>query len=436
MHRKHALVSWLAALATVPLLSACGDDAQGPDRPDGDAAEAGSLPAPDTGSVDTSAETGAMASPAGIVVVGSDYSSSSVSLLDRDGNLLLDGCLNSSTGGLGLSMTLSGDVVLPTEVMPGGPIPIIDRQNNAVAWIDPATCAVRGQLAVGTGFAANPHDVVTLGVGKAYVTRQGANPKATVAPDDFDDGNDVLIVDPARLTLVGRIDLVPFAPADVLPCADRAVLAEGKVIVSLNAIDAHYTTYGTGRLVVIDPSSDQVTGTIDLPGMKNCGAMSYVSEARRLFVACGGAYGDPAGQAASAGVVAVDLSQIPPVVVGQVGAATIGGAPYSNLTVAALSGATVLAVATGDFTGNPPDGLWSLSFPTGVPAKIFASAEGLALGAVLFDRQRQRAFVADGTMNTPAYLRTFDYANGVFTAGATNRTNPAQKLPPRALALY
>jgi hypothetical protein len=369
----------------------------------------------------------------GIAVVNSDYASSSISLLDRPGNLLADGCLNSGSGGAGLSTTLSGDVVLPSEVPAGGPLPIIDRTNNTITWLDAATCAVLGQLAVGTGFKANPQDVVTLSPNKAYVVRQDPNAVPTPALEDFDEGNDVLIIDPTQRTITGRIDLGPFAPAGVLPRGHRALLAGGRVFVSLNAIGADYASYGTGRVVIIDPATDGVTGVIDIPGTKNCGALAYAAAAQRLFVACGGAYGDAAGQAATSAVVAIDLAQTPPVVVAQ---AAAGAAPYSNLTVAVLDGATALAVVVGDFSNAPPDSLWSVPLDGRAPAQVFASAEGFAIGAVLFDPDRRSVFAADGTTTNPAFLRVFDVSATGFTAGPTVKTNPTQKLPPRALLFY
>jgi hypothetical protein len=371
-----------------------------------------------------------------VVVVNTDYSVSSISFLDGDGDLLMDGCLNSGSGGPGMTMTLSGDVVLPTQVPAGGPIPVVDRGNATITWLDVASCAVLGQLAVGTGFKSNPQDVVTLSASRAYVVRQDPNPLPTAALDDFDEGNDVLVIDPAQAKIVSRIDLGPFAPAGVLPRAHRALLIDGKVYVSLNAISVDYKSYGDGRVVVIDPATDQVTGVIDIPGVKNCGAMTYAAAMHRLFVACGGAYGDPVGQAATSAIVAIDVGQTPPIVVAQVAATTVGTAPFSNLTVAAADGSTALGVAVGDFTGTPPDSLWSLPLDGKAPTKVFDSSEGFALGAVLYDSEHQRVLATDGTMASPAYLRMFDGAAGVFTAGKTVKTNPAQKLPPRALAFY
>jgi hypothetical protein len=134
--------------------------------------------------------------------------------------------------------------------------------------------------------------------------------------------------------------------------------------------------------------------------------------------------------------VAIDLEQTPPVVVAQAPAASAGSAPLSNLTVAALDGATALAVTEGTLSNTPPDGLWSLPLDGKAPVKIFDSAEGFAIGAVLYDQERHRVLAADGTMTSSAYLRMFDFSSGGFVAGKPVKTNPTQKLPPRALAFY
>ena len=434
MNRHVRWFAMLVASLTLVVAGACGDDAGSFPRPDAapDGA-AGTLPELD-GSVD-----GAPAAPVkGLVAINSDYSSSAVSLLDRDGNLLADSCLTSGSGSAGMTMTLSGDVVLPTQVPAGGPVALIDRgkSNDAITWLDVQTCAVVGQLAVATGFHSNPQDVVTLSASKAYVVRQDANPAPTPAPGDFDEGNDVLVVDPTRLALAGRIDLLPFAPAGVLPRGHRALLAGGRVFVSLNAISLDYKSYADGRIVVIDPATDQVTGVIDIPGAQNCGAMTYVAATQRLFVSCGGAYGAPGVQVATSAVVAIDLGPTGPAVVARVAAASAANLPFSNTALAALDGNTVLAVAVGDFSGNPPDSLWLLPFDGQAPAKLFTASESFALGAVLFDGEHGRALLADGPTMGPAYLRTFDLAAGALTAGKTAKTSLTTLLAPRALALY
>jgi hypothetical protein len=424
------ICSSLSALALAAL--GCGSDSGPPD----DAAVADGAPL----SLDSTAGEVPLSTPSGVVVVGSDYiSATSISFLDTEGNLVQDGCFNSGTGGFGLTLTLSGDVVLPSQVPPGGPVIIIDRGNAVLTWLDPATCAPLRQLAVATGFPANPHDVVVVSPSKAYVTRANENGAATPATDDFDDGNDLLVIDPSQPKIVGRIDLRPFAAADgigILPQADRAILADGRVYVSLNQISGDYKSYGTGRVVIVDPTTDQVIGAVDLGGAKNCGALAYVSAEKRLLVACDGAYSDGPAQAASSAIVAVDIVASPPAVVAQIPAATVGGLLFSGTALAALEDGTILAVTLGDVSGAPADRLWALSLAGGQPQMVFESAEGFALGAVIADGATGRAFLADGTSGTPAFLRLFNGSGGVLTAGPTVKTNPAQKLPPRSLAFY
>jgi hypothetical protein len=371
----------------------------------------------------------------GIVAAHSDYQSASISLLDRDGKVVKDGCFNSGTGGPGLLMALSGDVALPSQISPTSPIPLIDRSYAALTWIDPVTCAPLRQLAVGTGFKANPHDYVELSTSKAYVTRYEQNAAPTAAAADFDDGNDLLIVDPTLAKITGRIDLAPFAPTGVLPRPDRALLVEGKVFVSLNASNAKYGANATGRLAIVDPALDQVVGTVDLPGTKNCGAMAYVPASKKLLVACTGDYAD-ANQADASAVVALNVDTTPPTIIGKVGAAAVGGLIFSSSAVAALDDNSVLAVTMGDFSNTPPDKLWLLPQDGSAPSKLFDSAEAYSLGAVLVDVERGRIFLTDGTTLTSASVRVFDRVGGTLQATASIKTNPTQKLPARALAWF
>jgi len=442
MNRYCAFSIYGVALSACFGLGACGSDSGAPVA-DASASEAAPPPMDSASEaalppMDSSADGGGSVQR-GIVVVNGDYiGSTAISFLDRDGNLVKDGCYTSGTGATGLAMTLSGDVVLPTQLAPGGPVILIDRgQNfNALTWLDPTTCSYLRQLTVGTGFDSNPHDVVILSASKAYVTRYAENGAATATPDDFDDGDDLLIIDPTQPKILGRIDLKPSAPAGVLPCADRALFAEGKVFVSLNAIGIDFKTYGTGRIVTVDPGTDQVTGTIDLPGTKNCGAMTYLAAEKKLLVACAGAYSDGAQQSDHSAIVTIDLGVSPPSVTSQVAAASVGGLPFSNTTLAALDGSAAFAVTLGNLSNLPPDRLWSLPLSGALPVRVFESTEAFALGAVLVDTEKSRVLVTDGTTNTPASLRVFDLASGNFTASQTVKTNPAQKLPPRALAWY
>lgn len=383
----------------------------------------------------TTDSAGAPLAIRGIVAVHSDYQSASISLLDREGKVVKDACFNSGTGGPGLLMALSGDVALPSQISGTSPITLIDRSYAALTWIDPVTCAPLRQLAVGTGFVANPHDYVELSPSKAYVTRYEQNAAPSAAAGDFDEGSDLLIVDPTRAKITGRIDLGLVAPTGVLPRPDRALLVEGKVFVSLNASNAKYSANATGRLVVVDPTLDQVVATVDLPGTKNCGAMAYEPTSKKLLVACTGDYGD-AKQADASAVVALDVSTPLPTVIGKVAASAVGGLLFSSSAVAALDGNSVLAVTLGDFSNAPPDKLWLLPQDGTVPSKVFDSTEAFSMGAVLVDAERGRVFVTDGTTLTSASVRVFERVNGVLQATDTLKTNPTHKLPARALGWF
>jgi hypothetical protein len=66
-----------------------------------------------------------------------------------------------------------------------------------------------------------------------------------------------------------------------------------ETVVTANQVLGNFKTCGTDRIVLVDPVTDVVTGTIDLPGVNNCGPMTYVDADRRRMVACGGDYRDP-----------------------------------------------------------------------------------------------------------------------------------------------
>ena len=60
---------------------------------------------------------------------------------------------------------------------------------------------------------------------------------------------------------------------------------------SLNQIDASFSIYGDGAVVVIDPATDKMVASVSLPGLTDCEGMDFVPASHRLLVACGGAFG-------------------------------------------------------------------------------------------------------------------------------------------------
>jgi len=153
------------------------------------------------------------------------------------------------------------------------------------------------------------------------------------------------------------------------------------------------------------------------------------------MIACGGAFSD-SRQIDSSAIVVIDLSVSPPAVVAQITAASVGAMPFSNLSLATWDGNTALGLTLGDAKIPAQDQLWSLPLTGALPVKVFESSEAWALGAVLADPEKGRVLAGDATTMTGAFLRIFDVAAGIYTASKTVKTNPKQKLPPRALAWY
>jgi hypothetical protein len=323
------------------------------------------------GTMGTAGSGGGLAPPEirGGAVVNSDFVSTSLSLLNTQGGLARADCVHTMTTGTG-SKTISGDVVLPSQPQRGGQVVLIDRGNTALTFVNPATCVVDRQHSVKAGFNfANPHDVVIVSDSKAYVTRYDrnaapANPMAA--------GEDVLIIDPRDGALRGRIDLSSYAAtvigATIQARPDRAIIAAGKVVVTLNNLSGDFSTYGPGGVVVIDPATDTVVQHLSLGGLKNCEGLDYLASTRTVLVACGGAFGSTE-QALESGVVVLDASTSPLTIARTISGVAFATRPVNFLWVLALPSASsptrAFAATMGSFTPSIQDKLYAFDFVTG-----------------------------------------------------------------------
>jgi hypothetical protein len=375
--------------------------------------------------------------PAGIAILSSDRKSTALSLLALDGTTLaMDQCFHSGSQAPQLSAALSGDVVLPSAPQPRNEIALVDRKNGTITWLDPATCAVLRQMNVGPGFASNPYDLVGgLPGGKGYVARYNTDPGNPAI------GSDLLIIDTATAAATGRIDLRAFAPAvtpptsPLLPDPVRFATAKGLVYVLLNNLSADYSAAGDGRLVVIDPTTDAAVGTIDLPGLQNCGALQAVAQptADALVVGCSGSFSAGPAQIDNAGVAWIDLAQSPPLVT--VVKSAPFGRPVSGFDVGVLDPALAFTVVSGEFGKPPTDAVWAFDFQGGAPRRFYESDSSFSLSLTL-DRDRRRLFVLDAGASAPRVHIFALPIGGAPTEAATLISNPTAGLPPRVLALY
>ena len=389
----------------------------------------------------TAASPGGLTAPAaGFAVVNSDYVSSSISLLDAVTGQVTNGdCLDSGTRAPGVTLALSGDVVLPSQPQAANLVVAIDRTNSALTWIDPTACTPLRQLDVSTGFYANPHDVISAGSTKAYVTRYGHNAAPTADPDDFDDGDDLLVIDPSIPKITGRIDLSSYAVgvdgAAIQPGPDHALLIGTTLYVALTNLSADFKTAAHGRVVAIDTATDRVTQTIDLADWKNCTTLSYVAARSELVVACGGSFSD-ADQAAGSGIISIDLSASPPAEVHRQPVAPFGGRPVAGYAGAADDGALGFAVTSGDFGGPTTDRFWALDTAAGTATQLAVSSESFTFGGVLVDPDHDRVYMTDANPATPR-VQVYRYTDPAAPALELSiDTNPSLGLPPRAIVPY
>lgn len=358
----------------------------------------------------------------GLVVVHSDYKSTVVSLVDPVTNTVTkDNCINSGSKPARLTSTLSGDVVVPTQRPTGGQVLLIDRQNAALTWVDPRTCDITRQLNVGEGKMVNPQDVIPVSATKAYVPRY-----AGVA-------SDLLVIDPTAATIIGHIDLRPYAPRagdkPVLANPSRGVLVGQRAYVVLTGLSEDSMTGAPGRLAVINPASDTVISTIDLPGLKNCAGVAVIEGG--LLVTCGGVYADPQ-QVADSGVAFVDLSATPPAI--KVVSGRAFGRATSPFDVAGVSSSLAFAITAGEFSGKPSDQLWVFDFAGGAPRKLVDGQMAFTLSGLLLDPSTKKLFMADGNGTAPR-LQVFDLGNPAAPVATSIVTNQAG-MPPRSVGWY
>lgn len=370
----------------------------------------------------------------GIAVIHSArYESTLVSLLSSDGELVQDDCINSGSQDVKLSLALSGDVVLPSSPQREGELVLIDRANDALLWMDPTNCRVKSQLSVGPGGTQmNPRDIVTVSADKAYVTRFNT----LVAADGASTGGDVLVINPSAGALGTRIDLsaqaVSEGDAAILPRPDALLLVDTQLFVSLGNQTSAFDTTATGRVAIIDTTTDAVTGTLDIPEYRYCTGLSYVQDEQTLVVTCSGQYVDGVLDPTSSAMVLFDLSASPPVRKQTLAASDFGGRGVSSATPVSASRGFV--TIPGEFGTTPTDAVWSYDAGAGTTSRVYEAADSFVLGNLFVLPGGKSGLLADATAEDPR-IRVLNL-EGSLAESRSFSSNPSANLPPRLLAAY
>jgi hypothetical protein len=364
-------------------------------------------------------------------VVASDYSSSSVALLDADGSVLAPDFLHSGSAPAGLVATLSGDVVLPTRSGEDGIVTLLDRfRTDVVTRVDPMRGRVVGQLRTqnperadgSLGYSSNPQDYVFFDASTAWVTR--FEPNMGVDRDDIDRGNDLLRIDPTGLRRMGRISLQPLngrAPRvglDGEPGEAVAVFARpstmsrvgDRLVVGLARLSLAADAMGEGMVALVDPASGDVQG-VPLEGMLNCAELAPVpDEPNAAVVSCGGFYRTPGRE--GAGLALLRLRDGMLQVEHLWRAVDHPDAPLAVGAVVPLGGSEVIAVAHGE--GEQRDGSGELSGPpsrdrvyvadleTGERSLLFEARGRFVIGSGAYDADSGLLLIPDASIDDSA----------------------------------
>jgi hypothetical protein len=387
-----------------------------------------------TGGVDWDDSDGACAR--GLGVIETDYASTNVSALALDGTVLSSRFIASSSESAGLTAALGGDVVLPTMPPLEPQMVLIDRLPGGVlTWVALRTGEVRAQLSVATGFSANPHDYLEVSSKKAYVTRFGHNFDAGREP--FDGGSDVLVVDPSKPEIIGRIDLRPYVTeAGFLPRPDRLARVGDRVVVLLVAYDESFTHSAESRLALIDVESDAVIASHTLSGLHGCGALALGPDGTTLAVACAGEFGgDSVPDTSSSGIALVrtepSLSTLKTISAEQLGGDPVGyGISFASQEV-------LLVDTFGRFDGPDgparPDQLMSVELESGETEVLLESkATPFSLGDIACASACGVCFAADASREGGVVHR-FGVEDGRIVRDQAIVVEKAVGLPPRRL---
>lgn len=373
----------------------------------------------------------------GFVVVHSDYVSTQISVIDLDGEVLSASLISSSSESSGLSTALSGDVVLPTPGATGQEITLLDRSfthGGVLTWVGLETAEVSRQLEVGDGFVANPYDYVEIASDKAFVVRNGTNAAPT---GDLDRGGDLLIIDPSVPEITGSIDLVELLEDDaetLSPNPSTAMVAGGRLYVSLSVIASDFSAYGRSRLVTIDPENDEVLGVTEVDALRNCGGFSVSPDGKLLALSCSGDY--TTDQLGTSGVALFDLEGDVPELVEELFAEDSFGATAGSL---AFSGPRSLLVSTpgsfdADFNPVSGDVLFRLDLDTNQAEATSIRTEGpYNLGGLRCDVAARRCAITDAeTEAGSVHVLRLDAA-GSITRVSRIEIPGSVGLPPRGL---
>ena len=382
-------------------------------------------------------------------VVSSDFSETSIAVLDDDFGIVDESWINSGTTFPGLVATLSGDVVLPTRQAGDGTLTIVDRLfTDVVSRFFVPSGNLDGQVRTQgdvSDFSSNPHDFIFVDETSAWVTRFEENLDPNAEP--VNQGNDLLEVDPTTMTLTGRrIDLSglnttgtaegDMGPVEVEVFArpDRGVLVGSTLVVGLARLSGAFNAAGPGMVAVVDLDEQSVEGLLLGEGLANCGDVVPVPGAPSLvMVSCVGfaqPFGEETQTRASAGVILLEVDSDGATIETTWRASTDEDSAIAVENLVALDASRVVAVDFGSETA--PDALYLMNIDTGDQALLHESEEAFQIGPSAYDPVDDRLYVPDAGANE---VVEFEVETDTANELGSIQIAPSIGFPPRAVYL-
>lgn len=404
---------------------------------------------------DTSTSTGGLGTPAlapldatpVYAVVSSDFSSSSIAVLDEGFELIDESWLNSGTTYPGLVATLSGDVVLPTRQQGTGTFSVIDRfLTDVVTQFFVPSGNLRGQVRTlgetgDSGFSSNPQDIIFIDEDSAWIPRYEFNLDEDAPPEN--QGNDLVEINPSDWSATGmRIDLsvlntmemVDENTVETFARPGRGVLIGSTIVLGLDRISAAFDAAGPGAVALVDVEAESIL-TLEFEGLKNCGRVVPIpGEPTKAAIACVG-FSNPFGDAvqirATSGIAVIDVQTGGAAVERVWRAADDEDSVVAVNALIALDAERVLAVANGNFV-DTTDTLYEIDLTSGSQSPIVNSTGSFTIGTSAYDADGGRLYTPDAAVN--AVIELAEDAGGFTEVGSTEIA-PSLGLPPTQVYL-
>lgn len=384
-------------------------------------------------------------------VVSSDYSSSSIAMLDEDFEVIDESWLNSGTTYPGLVATLSGDVVLPNRQAGDETFAVIDRLfTDVVTRFFVPSGNLNGQARthgeVGdTGFSSNPQDFIFVDADSAWAPRYNSNFNPAAPPEN--QGNDLFEINPTDMSATGaRIDLSSLdttatvmtddgpIEVDVFARPSRGVLVGSRIVVGLDRISGSFDAAGDGMVAIVDLEDESVQG-LELAGLKSCGnAVPVPGAPSKVVVACVGfaqPYGDEPQVRASSGIALLDVAGAQVTIERLWRVADRPGSAIAVNSVIAIDAERVVGVANPDST-RTLDVLYETDLTTGVQELVHESSGSFVIGLPAYDPDSEMLYVPDAAQNAVVEFASDD---GSFVETGSTSIAPGLGLPPTKVYL-